>query len=252
MKPAFAAALAGLMMGTALPALATDLEALTAPERDAFRAEVRAYLMENPEVLMEAIGVLEQRQANAEAARDGDLVAANADALQDTSTAWEGGNPDGDIVLVEFLDYRCGFCRRAFPEVEQLVETDGNIRLIIREFPILGEQSVLASRFALSTQLIAGDDAYKSVHDALMEMRADVTEASLTRIAEELELDAEAILAGLGDPRIDEILAANYALAQTLAISGTPTFVMGDQLLRGYLPYDAMAQLAEDLRAAAN
>ncbi|WJY21112.1 DsbA family protein [Fontisubflavum oceani] len=252
MKSFLTAALTGLVLALSGPALAVDLDALSDTERDAFRAEVRAYLLENPEVLMEAIAVLEQRQAEAEAMQDLDLVAANADALFNSDTAWEGGNPEGDIVLVEFLDYRCGFCRRAFPEVEQLIETDGNIRLVIKEFPILGEQSTLASRFALSTRIIEGDDAYKDIHDALMVMRADVSEESLSRLADELGFDGDAILAGMSDPEIDRVLEANYALAQRLQISGTPSFVMGDQLLRGYLPYDAMAGIAEELRAAAN
>ncbi len=234
------------------PAAATDLEALSDTERDAFRAEVRAYLLENPEVLMEAIAVLEQRQAQAEVARDMDLVTANADALFASETSWEGGNPDGDLVLVEFLDYRCGFCRRAFPEVEQLIETDGNIRLVIKEFPILGEQSTLASRFALSTRIVAGDDAYKDMHDALMVMRADITEDALVRLADELGFDGAAILAGIEAPEIDAILEANYALAQRLQISGTPSFVMGDQLLRGYLPFAEMAVLAEEIRSEMN
>ncbi|RMA40732.1 DsbA family protein [Rhodophyticola porphyridii] len=252
MKSFFAAALTGLMLILSGPALAVDLDALTDTERAAFRAEVRAYLLDNPEVLMEAIGVLEQRQAAAEAAQDMDLVAANAEALFNSETSWEGGNPEGDLVLVEFLDYRCGFCRRAFPEVERLLESDGNIRFVIKEFPILGEQSTLASRFALSTRIIEGDAAYKDLHDAMMVMRAEVSEESLSRIATELGFDAEAILAGIDVPEIDRVLEENYALAQRLQISGTPSFVMGDQLLRGYLPYEAMAELAEQVRAEAN
>ncbi|QBY00998.1 DsbA family protein [Rhodophyticola sp. CCM32] len=252
MKSLLIAALAGLTLIWAVPSFAIDLDALTDGERAAFRAEIRSYLLENPEVLMEAIAVLEQRQAQSEAARDMDLVAANADLLFNSTTAWEGGNPDGDIVLVEFLDYRCGYCRRAFPEVEQLIEADGNIRLVIVEFPILGAQSVLAARFALSARILEGDESYKDIHDALMVMRADVTEDSLIRLADGLGFDGDAILAGMDDPGIDAVLEANYALGQRLQISGTPSFVMGDQLLRGYLPYDTMVQLTEELRSAAN
>ncbi|MBC6437335.1 MAG: DsbA family protein [Rhodobacteraceae bacterium] len=245
-----AATLAAVFLPNSTPVMATDLDAMTDEERAAFRAEVRAYLLENPEVLMEAITILEGRQAEEEAMRDMELVAANADALFNSDSSWEGGNLGGDLVLVEFLDYRCGFCRRAFPEVERLVKTDGNIRLVIKEFPILGGQSTLASRFALSTRILEGDDAYKDMHDALMVMRTDVTEANLSRLADELGYDGAAILAGLGDPWIDAVIEANYALAQRLQISGTPSFVMGNRLLRGFMPYEAMAELAEDLRTA--
>ncbi len=150
----------GLAMTLAAPAGATDLDNLTAADRAAFRAEVRAYLLENPEVLMEAIGVLEQRQASAEGERDQMMIAANADALFSSAFDVVLGNPEGDVTIVEFMDYRCGYCRRAHPEVADLIELDGNIRVIVKEFPILGEQSVLAARFAIATRIALGDDAY--------------------------------------------------------------------------------------------
>jgi protein-disulfide isomerase len=116
------------------------------------------------------------------------------------------------------------------------------------ELPILGEQSVLASRFALSTRTVAGDDAYKAMHDALMVMRSDVNEASLRRIAETFDLDVEAIVAGMNAPEITQIIDDNRALAQRLQISGTPSFVMSDQMLRGYVPFDGMVQIAAQIR----
>ncbi|MBF9036273.1 thioredoxin domain-containing protein [Rhodobacterales bacterium HKCCE2091] len=234
----------------ATPALATDIDNMTEAEREAFRTEVRAYLLENPEVLMEAISVLEERQANAEAERDLQLVAANAPALFGMEGDYVLGNPDGDITVVEFQDYRCGYCRRAAPEVTELLESDGNIRLIVKEFPILGEQSVLASRFALAARYVAGDTAYEDLHYALIEMRGDMTEMSLASLADDLGYDGTAILAGMDDPRIDEILNANYALAQTMGISGTPTFVFGRQLVRGYIPGAQMEAIVAEERSA--
>ncbi|MEN8840679.1 MAG: thioredoxin domain-containing protein, partial [Octadecabacter sp.] len=145
---------AALMM-TASSVFAQDT--MTEAERTEFRAEVRAYLLENPEVLMEAIAVLETRQAQAEVLRDDQLVAMNMNALLDDGFSYVGGNPDGDITIIEFTDYRCGFCRRAHPEVAELLESDGNIRMITKEFPILGEQSVVASQFAVATKIVAGD-----------------------------------------------------------------------------------------------
>ena len=243
-------ALAAVLAAT--PVAADGIGDMTDAERATFRAEIRDYLLENPEVLLEAIAVLEQRQAQAEAVQDQAMVMSNAEALFDSPYDWEGGNPDGDIVLVEFMDYRCGYCRRAQPDVEQLISTDGNIRYIVKEFPILGEQSVMASRFAISTRLNLGDDAYELVHDALMQMRADVTEDSLTRLAESLELDAAVILAGMGAPEVDEVIGFNHALAGVLEITGTPTFVMNDQLLRGYAPFESMAALVAEIRAQTN
>lgn len=223
-------------------------DAMSDEERSAFRAEVRAYLLENPEVLMEAIAVLEQRQQLAETARDEQLAVMNADALFNDGFSHVGGNPDGDITIVEFIDYRCGFCRRAHPEVAELVESDGNIRIITKEFPILGEQSVLASQFAVATKIVSGDAAYKQVSDALMALRSDVTPAALGSLAAAFNLDADAIFAEMESPATQAVLANNRALGDRMSITGTPTFVFGDQMVRGYVALDQMRAIVEQER----
>lgn len=237
-----------LAAGIALPAQAMDLKELSDAERAQFRAEVRAYLMDNPEVIMEAVELLQHREAQAQAQADDTLVSDNAAALFEDGYSWVGGNPEGDITLVEFLDYRCGYCKRAHGEVAKLLETDGNIRLIVKELPILGDQSVLASRFAIATKQIAGADDYKSLNDALMAYNGDVTLPALRRLADTFGLDTESILARMDSDAVTREISETRALAQKLKISGTPTFVMQDELLRGYLPYDQMLALIEEKR----
>src|SRR6056297_466957 len=231
-----------------LPAQAFDLTAMTEAERDAFHAEIRNYLMENPQVIMEAVAVLEQRQQEQQAQNDVALVRDNAEALFNDDHSWTGGNPEGDITLVEFMDYKCGYCKRAFPEVESLVEADGNIRVVVKEFPILGEQSLLASQFAIATLQIAGDEAYKQVHDALMTFQGDISEPALRRVAEGFGFDAEAIVTHMDSEEVGQVIAANHALGQRMSITGTPTFVMNDQMLRGYVPLDVMQEIAGEIR----
>ncbi|WP_394177886.1 DsbA family protein [Yoonia maritima] len=237
-----------LMLAMSGPVAALELDAMTDAEREAFRAEVRAYLLDNPEVMQEAFAVLQQREQEAQVTTDMEMIATYSDALFNDRYSYVGGNPAGDITIVEFMDYRCGYCKRAFPEIEALIAADTNIRLIVKEFPILGEQSVLASRFAVATLLVAGDDAYKSVHDTLMEFRGDITQASMTRLAEILELDAQAIIAKMDSDEVTNVITQNRQLGQQMQISGTPTFVIEDQLLRGYVPLDAMEQLVAGLR----
>ncbi|MCB1342172.1 MAG: thioredoxin domain-containing protein [Pseudooceanicola sp.] len=233
----------------ASPAPAFDLAQMTDAEREAFRAEVRAYLLENPEVLMEAIDVLQNRQQEQQVSADKTLVSDNADALFEDGRSWVGGNPQGDVTLVEFMDYRCGYCRKAFPEVDELLRADGNIRYIVKEFPILGDQSVMASRFAIAVRNTAGDAAYEAVHNALMTMRAEVSETALRHLAQTQGLDVETVMAAMSAPEVNDELNANMALAQALQINGTPGFVFGDQLVRGYVPLDAMVQLIGALRS---
>ncbi|MBP1805958.1 DsbA family protein [Rubellimicrobium aerolatum] len=240
---------AALLLATALPAAALDLQALTPEEREAFRAEVRAYLLDNPEVLSEAIAVLDSRQEEQQAEADAALVRDNLQAIAQDGRSWTGGNPDGDVTVVEFMDYRCGYCRRAFEEVEELVATDGNIRFVLKEFPILGPQSELASRFAIAVRQVHGDQAYKDAHDALMLLESDVDEGSLARLAEGLALDPAPLLAAMDSPEVTAVIAANHDLARALGITGTPTFVMGDRMLRGYVPLPAMEAIVAEERA---
>lgn len=237
-----------LAASLALPAAALDLNAMSEEERAMFRAEVRSYLMDNPEVIMEAVELLQDREAQAQAQADLTLVSDNADEIFNDGYSYVGGNPDGDIVLVEFLDYRCGYCKRAHGEVEALLESDGNIKLIVKEFPILGEQSVLASRFAVATKQIAGGESYKAINDALMLFQGEVSLPALRRLASTFGLDPDAIEARMNTDEVTQEIAQTRALAQRLKISGTPTFVMQDELLRGYLPFDQMQALVAEKR----
>lgn len=237
--PLLAAAFAAL----AMPSWALDLEKMTDEERAIFREEVRAYLLDNPEVIMEAVAVLEERQAAGQAQQDFNLVAVNADDIFNDGYSYVGGNPEGDITLVEFVDYRCGFCRRAHAEVTELVESDGNIRIITKEFPILGEASTQSSRFAIAVKQVAGDDAYAAANDALIQMRSDANPVTLKRLAKTLGLDSDAILARMDSDEVSEEIRKTRELAQRLQITGTPTFVLEDEMLRGYLPLDEMRRM---------
>lgn len=231
-------------------ALSTPLSAqeMTDAERETFREEVRSYLLENPEVIMEAINILEERQAEEARQRDLDLVAANADALFEAESSFVGGNPEGDITVVEFLDYRCGYCKRAHPEVAALVDGDPNIRYVIKEFPILGEESVLAARYAIAVQQLAGDEAYYNVHNTLMEFQGDFSDANLARVSTAYGLDHGAITETMTSDAVTEVIYENRLLAQKLSISGTPSFVFADQMVRGYVPLAQMEQIVEAAR----
>ena len=232
----------------ATPAFAFDIGTMSEAERTAFGEEIRAYLLENPEVIMEAVAALERKQAAEQVAEDATLIATNHDAIYDDGVSYVDGNPDGDVTFVEFVDYKCTYCRKAFPEVKALLQQDGNIRIVYKEFPILGPDSLLASRFAISAKLIGGDAAYGPLHDALMTMRGNLTEETLVAQADALGLDGAAILAGISDPQVDKIIGDNHALAGRLNVNGTPGFVIGEQIIRGYVPLDGMAQLVAELR----
>ena len=244
----FAPLAAAALIGLSAPALAFDLTAMSDEEKAAFGEAVRGYLLENPEVLSEAIEVLNQRQASAEAENDKTLVQTNSDDIFQDGASYVGGNPDGDVTVVEFIDYRCGYCKKAHSEVKDLVAADGKIRYIVKELPILGEDSVVAARFAIAALQIAGPDAYATVNAGFYEsFRGEVTQDTLSAFARDLGLDPAPILAVMDAPEVTRVIADNHALAQRLQISGTPTFVMGGQMIRGYVPGAAMqAAVAEE------
>ena len=151
-------------------------------EREEFRDEVRAYLLENPEVLNEMVALLDARQRDATIALDKERIAARADALFDDGFSFVGGNPEGSVTVVEFLDYQCGYCRRAHPDLMNMLAEDGDIRWIVKEWPVLGPASDYAARAAIAARIVAGPEAYATVNDRrLLRLDGPVTEAGVRR-----------------------------------------------------------------------
>ncbi len=243
--------LAALALSTTLataPAQALDLAAMSDAEKAAFGEAVKAYLMENPQVLVEAIGVLEERQQAAEAENDKVLVQTNAKDIFEDGYSWVGGNPEGDVTVVEFMDYRCTYCRKAYDEVDKLLEKDGNIRFVVKEFPILGQESELSARFAVALLQLAGAEVYEKAHDQLIAFRGAITLDSLSRLATDLGQDPAPILKRMNEEEVSAVLRANHQLAERMRISGTPAFVIGGELLRGYAPANVMAEIIKGQR----
>ena len=235
------------MAGTAT-SQSLDFSGMSEEERAAFRDEVRSYLLENPEVIFEAIQILEQRRELASRQADRDLIAAHSEAIFNDGFSYVGGNVDGDVTVVEFLDYRCGYCKRAHPEVQEMLDRDPNIRLVVKEFPILGPDSVAAGKMALAA-LEADASRYKELGDALMTYPGNLTEEAAYRIAGDLGYDIAELKERAGSTEVDDLINRNYQLAQALGIQGTPAFVIGSEILRGYLPVNDMMKVVESARA---
>ncbi len=223
---------------------------MTDAERAEFQNEVRSYLLSHPEVLREMIAILETREKEQAAKTDQELVASNADSLFNDGYSWETGNPEGDITLVEFLDYQCGYCKKATPELTELLTSDGHIRMIVKDFPILGPGSDLAARATTATMIAEGSEAYGRLHDELMASKGQITDESLDRALRKADLDPAAIREAMKDPEVDRRIAQNRALGQALSISGTPTFVFQSEMVRGYVTLADMRAMVGQVRAA--
>jgi protein-disulfide isomerase len=225
-------------------------EPLGDAERAELHAEIRSYLLENPEILREMIALLEAQDQAGAAVRDRELVAAHAEAIFDDGFSFVGGNPEGSLTVVEFLDYQCGYCRRAHPDVADLIAEDGDIRWIVKELPILGPGSELAARATTAALITEGPETYQALVGKLMGAPGQIDDAVLDDALSAVGADIAAVRAAMEAPEVASRLEATRALAQTLAITGTPTFVFGDRLVRGYLPLVQMQALVAELRRA--
>jgi len=212
---------------------------------------VHDYLLEHPEVIFEAAEIYQQRQKLAEEARRQEAITAYAGVLRGAPGDPVLGAPDGDVVLVEFFDYRCPYCRKVADTLRETVAEDGNVRLVMKELPILGPQSVKAARAALAAH--KQDPAkYEAFHYALMAALGDMSDPQIRQIARDIGLDVEQLEADMQDPSVDEVIGRAHALAQALGISGTPAFVIGNTLVPGAIDQAALKRLISQARAKAS
>lgn len=239
---------AGLTAAVA-PAPALAQAEMDPEERALLRSEVRRYLLEHPEIIMEAIEVLEARRREAETMADRDLVARHMEALWNDGFSYVAGNPEGDVTVVEFLDYNCGFCKRAHDEVRELIETDPGLRYVVKEFPILGPSSRLAAQAALAATMQDEGRRYLAFNDALMSHQGQLSERAVFDYADDVGLDVRRLRQDMELPEVSERLAQTHGLARALRIEGTPSFVIGGQLVRGYVPLDRMREAVARERA---
>jgi protein-disulfide isomerase len=211
---------------------------------DRIKALIAETLRDNPELILEALQALEARQAEAEAAAAAAVLTNERALLERDPNAPVLGNPDGDVTVVEFFDYNCPYCKRAMPEIDALLAQDGQIRLVLREWPILSEGSALAARAALAARK---QGKYPEMHDALMNLRGKLEADTVMRIAGEVGLDLEKLKADMQSPEVEEHIATSMRLADALGFNGTPAFIVGDQLIPGFVE---KAQLAEAVASA--
>ncbi len=237
------------ILGLSLPlasAGADDGHAHGDLSREQIEAIVRDYLMREPEVVFQALEELQRRQAAAQSERQQAAIKSQEDQLLRDPEAPVAGNPDGAVTLVEFFDYRCHYCRRVVGSVQELIEEDTDLRLVFKELPVLGEDSIRAARAALASRK---QDRYLPFHFALMDSD-DLSMTGIKQTAASIGLDAEQLQADMEAPEIDAAIQANYELARALGIEGTPAFVVGDQLVPGAVDRPRLEELIAEARAA--
>ena len=243
MRTRILAALAALALLAPLAAAAhPNHEA--GPDRAAVEKIVRDYLLKNPEVIEEAIGVLRARQQAEQRKRAEVAIARNGKALRAHPLSPVSGNVEGDVTVVEFFDYQCGYCKRALPTMEALLETDPDVRVVWKEFPILGPVSEFAARASMAS---ARQDLYLPFHLALMR-EPKLTEGKVLEIAGKTGLDTARLQQDMEDPAIQAYIDETRTLAREIGITGTPAFVIGGRLVPGVVDSARMKELVASAR----
>lgn len=230
-----------LIIGIVLGFLVDRVLPIGTNQNDQLNARIASYISANPEAIETALIAL-----NVERNQNARLQAVNLLMAGDDKTIL--GNPDGDITIYEFSDYNCGYCKRAFGDVMDILETDGNIRLVIKEYPILAESSVDAARLALHA---AEAGQFENVHQKLMQWRGSITNAMLEDLATTHGITSFSINNRNSDP-VMALVNRNYDLGQQLKIDGTPAFIIGGDIYPGAIGKDAITKAVEKARAAAN
>jgi protein-disulfide isomerase len=243
-----------VIAGLALSAISTALSVLAVllasgivslDGSSSFERQARAYLLANPQTIVESVNSLEARQkAAAENELTSVLVQRHQEVFNDPASP-VAANPQGDVTLVEFFDYNCPYCRKAVPMLDELAKTDKGVRVVLKEYPILGPGSIFAARAALASEK---QGKYVSFHKAMMAHKGPVTEGSALELASQVGLDVERLKKDMGDPSIEGAIRRNLALGEALHIAGTPTFITGKQIRPGLVDLDTMKQLLAEAR----
>ena len=214
---------------------------------DAIRQIVRDYLLEQPELLIEVQQALQAKRDAQAAAEAQQVIQLFRDEIFADPEAPVAGNPEGAIVLVEFFDYRCGYCRRVKPTLETLLAENDDLRFVFKEFPILGPESTLAARAALASR---AQGLYEPFHWALLGADGPFDLDHILEVARSVGLDDERLARDMEDPAIDTLIDRNADLASALGVRGTPAFVIGDRMIRGALPIAQFRTAIADARQA--
>lgn len=228
----------------AQPAVAED--ALTSAQKEAVKEVVRQFILDNPSVLIEAVNnfKVEEEQKAADEAKKA-LVEQKA--FFESNALPFAGNPKGKTLIVEFFDYVCGYCKKAFPEVTQVINEDKDVKVVFVEMPILSEESHAASVWALAAHK---QGKYFDLHKKLMEFKGPKTKDNLTKLAKEAGLDVAKLEKDAASPEIADAIKKNHEIAGKLGIQGTPGFIIGDEIIRGYVPYDGMKAIIAQQRGS--
>jgi protein-disulfide isomerase len=239
-----------LLLAWQAPALAQTSTPATPPAAEGeLQRAIHDYILAHPEVLVESLQLAKRRAEERVAAVTKSAIVAFKKDLGDDPQAPVLGNPKGDVTLIEFFDYRCPYCRQIEPQLQRLIKEDPGLRLVQKEFPILGPASVYAARMALAANK---QGKHKEFHEALMAGKPNIDEADILKTAEDVGLDIDRLKVDMASPEIDLEIARSVQIARTLRLEGTPAFIVGTELVPGVTDRETLRSMVNDNRRGIN
>ncbi|MBX9930107.1 MAG: DsbA family protein [Methylobacterium sp.] len=217
-------------------------------QRQAIEAIIKDYLVKNPDVLQEAIAEGERRAQETQKLAQGAALKESREALLNSPHGVVAGNPSGDVTLVEFFDYNCGYCRKALTDVQALIKADPKLRVVLKDFPVLGAESLEASKYSLAAkQQLKGEKVFE-FHVKLLESKGRVNAEKAIAVAKEMGLDLGRLAKDAQGAEVKAALAENVGLGDKLGLSGTPAFIIGDEIIPGAVGVDPIRKTIADVR----
>jgi protein-disulfide isomerase len=241
-------------LGLAVLALAVSglapavAQGFTGPQKEEIGRVVREYLIQHPEVIQEAIVELERRQTEAQKTAQTAAIRETKDALLTSPHSIVVGNPSGDVTLVEFFDYNCGYCKQALADIQGLMKGDPKLRVVLKDLPVLGQDSLEASRIALAAKAQLSGDKLFEYHTRLLATRGRVGGERATSLAREMGLDVARLQKDASGSEVNAALSENQRLAEKLAINGTPAFIIGEEVIPGAIGQGPLRQAIAGVR----
>lgn len=220
-------------------ALAGDTSSFTPAQKAEMKQLIREYILANPEIINEAIDALDAKMAKGKAEKRSETIAKRRQELFSPAEGTVIGNPKGDVTVVEFFDYNCGYCKSMFQAVAELLREDRNMRLVLKEYPILGPSSMTASRAALAARK---QGKYSELHLALLAHKGQLSDGTIMDIAGKVGLDVKKLENDMKDPAITDVIVKNHNLADELGIDGTPSLIIGDAFVPGAISKEKLVE----------
>lgn len=228
-----------------VPARAQGFDAKQKAEIEAL---VRDYILKNPEIIRDAMMELDRRQREAEKQAQRTALLAQRAQLFENPSSIVIGNPKGDVTVVEFFDYNCGYCKRSLTDIQELIKSDPRVKVVLKDFPILGPDSVDASKLAVAAKAQLTPERYLDFHSRLMASKGRVGKEKALEVAAEMKLDLAKLQADAEGPTVKDFINGTLELAETIGVNGTPAFVVGDEVIAGAVGLAPIRRVVTALR----